>query len=262
MPFGLKTAPAIFLNMMDNVLSILTGTRCFVFLDYVVLYANSLVDYDRKLRVVFERLRKYNLKLQPDKCEILRKEVTFLGHKISEHGVEPDARKIESVKNFPTPNTAKQLKRFLGLAMYYRKFVPQFSKIAAPLHKLLKKDAKYVWEESQEIAFHAMKQKLMSQPILQYPDFSREFILTTFASNDAAGAVLSQGQVGKDLPITYASRSFNKAERNYSTAEKESAAILWAVKHFRPYLYGRRFKLVSDHKPLTCIMSVKTQVRG
>ena len=107
----------------------------------------------------------------------------------------------------------KQLKSFLGLIGYYRKFIPQFSKIAGPLHALLKKEAKYVWEESQEVAFRALKQMLLSQPILQYPDFSREFILTTDISNDGAGAVLSQGQIGKDLPIAYASRSFNKAEK-------------------------------------------------
>jgi hypothetical protein len=145
----------------------------------------------------------------------------------------------------------------LGLAGYYRWFVPLFSKIAAPLHKLLKKDAKYVWEEEQEIAFQTLEQKLMSQPILQYPDFSREFILTTDASNEGTGAVLSQGEVGKDLPIPYASCSFNKAEKNYSMVEKELAAIVWGIKHFRPCLYGRKFKIVSDHKPLTWITNIK-----
>jgi len=151
----------------------------------------------------------------------------------------------------------KQLKRFVGLVGYYRKFIPLFSKIAAPLHKLLKKDAKYVWEESHEVAFRTLKQKLTSPPILQYPDLSREFILTTDASNEGAGAVMSHGQIGKDLPIAYASRSFNKTERNYSTVEKELAAIVWGIKHCRLYLYDRNFKIVNDHKPLTWIMSVK-----
>jgi len=107
MPFGLKAAPATFQKMMNNVLSGLTGTRCFVFLDDDVIYANSLVDHDRKLRDVFKRLRKYNIKLQPDKCEFLRKEVTFLGHKISERGVEPDTCKVDAVKYFPTPEMVK-----------------------------------------------------------------------------------------------------------------------------------------------------------
>jgi len=257
MPFGLKTAPATFQRVMNTALSGLTGTRCFCFLDDIVIYANSLVDHDKKLRDVFRRLRKNNLKLEPDKCEFLRKEVTFLGHKISESGVEPDNRKVEAIENFPQPNTVKQLKSFLGLAGYYRRFVPHFSKIAAPLHKLLKKDAKFAWGEDQEIAFCTLKQKLVSKPILQYPDFSEEFILTTDASNDGAGAVLSQDEIGKDLPVAFASRSFNKAERNYSTVEKELAAIVWGIKHFRPYLYGRRFKVVSDHKPLKWIMNVK-----
>ena len=257
MPFGLRTAPATFMRLMNTVLSGLTGTRCFVFLDDIILYANSLAEHDAKLRTVFGRLRKYSLKLQPDKCEFLRKEVSYLGHVISEDGVRPDPKKIESIENFPTPKTTKQLKGFLGLAGYYRRFVPQFSKIAAPLHKLLKKDAKYEWEEEQENAFQSLKLKLMSQPILQYPDFSREFILTTDASNEGAGAILSQGEIGKDRPIAYASRSFNKSEKNYSTVEKELAAIVWGIKYFRPYLYGRKFKVVSDHKPLTWIMSVK-----
>jgi len=139
MSLELKMVPTTFQIMMNNVLSGLTGMRYFVFLDDIVIYANSLVDHDRKLWDVFRRLRKYNLKLQPDKCEFLRKEVTFLAHKISEHGVEPDTCKVVSVKSFPTPKTVKQLKSFLGLVGYYRKFTPQFSKIAAPLHKLLKR---------------------------------------------------------------------------------------------------------------------------
>jgi hypothetical protein len=156
-------------------------------------------------------------------------------------------------EHFPTPRTPKQLKSFLGLVGYYRRFIPQFSKVVSPLHKLLKKDAKYVWEASQEVAFQTLKQKTMSQPILQYPDFSKEFVMTTDASNEGAGAVLSQGSIGKDLPTAYASRKFNMSEQNYSTVEKELAVIVWGIKHFRPYLYGKRFKIVSDHKPLTWI---------
>jgi hypothetical protein len=117
------------------------------------IYANSLADHDRKLRNVFRRLRRNNLKLQPDKCELQRKEVAFLGHKISENGVEPDNRKVEATQKFPRPNTVRQLKSFLGLAGYYRMFVPHFSKIAAPLHKLLKKDAKFVWGRIKKLRF-------------------------------------------------------------------------------------------------------------
>jgi hypothetical protein len=128
MPFGLKTAPATFQSMMNSVLSGLTGSRCFVFLDDVVIYARSLVEHDTKLREVFSRLRKYNIKLQPDKCEFLRKEVNYLGHVITEEGCKPD----------PRPETERQLKSFLGMVGYYWKFIPRFSKIAAPLHALFK----------------------------------------------------------------------------------------------------------------------------
>jgi hypothetical protein len=143
------------------------------------------------------------------------------------------------------------------MTSYYRKCVRNYSKIAAPLYLLLKGDAQFTWGEDQENAFRKLKEKLISKPILQYPDFSREFILTTDASNEGIGAILSQGQRGKDLPIAYASRNLNKAERNYTTSEKELLAIVWGIKHFRPYLYGRRFKIVSDHKPLLWIMNVK-----
>jgi hypothetical protein len=257
MPFGLKTAPATFQRLMNTALSGLTGTRCFIFLDDIIIYANSLVEHDRKLRDVFRRLRKHNLKLQPDKCEFLRKEVTFLGHKVSEKGVEPDTRKVEAIENYPRPTTVKQLKSFLGLVGYYRRFIAQFSTIAAPLHRLLRKEAKFTWDEAQENAFHTLKRKLMSKPILQYPNFAEEFILTTDASGEGAGAVLSQGEVGKDLPVAFASRSFNKSERNYSVIERELAAIIFGIKVFRPYLYGRHFKVISDHKPLTWVMNVK-----
>lgn len=257
LPFGLKTAPATFQRMMNTVLSGLTGTRCFAFLDDIVVYARSLAEHDQKLREILERLRRYKLKLQPEKCEFLRKEVNYLGHVITENGVRPDPSKIHAVEKIQPPTTVKQLKSFLGMAGYYRKFIQNFSRIATPLHLLLKKDAIFEWTEAQEQAFQKLKSKLIAQPVLQYPDFTREFVVTTDASNDGLGAVLSQGEVGRDLPVAYASRSLNKAESHYSTSEKELLAIVWALKYFRPYLYGRRFKIVTDHKPLVWIMNVK-----
>ena len=183
--------------------------------------------------------------------------MNYLGHQITEFGVKPDPKKVSVIKNFPTPTTAKQLKTFCEMISYYSKFIPTCSKIASPLHKLLKKDVKFEWSETQEHAFQYLKTKLTSQPVLQYPDFSREFILTTDASDVGLGAVLSQGTPGKDLPIAYASRSLNKAETHYTTSEKELLAVVWATRYFRPYLYGRRFKIVTDHKPLTWVMNVK-----
>jgi hypothetical protein len=205
-------------------------------LDDVVLYAKSLAEHDVKLREVFARFRKYNLKLQPDKCEFLRKEVHYLGHLITEEGVPPDPAKVEAIERFPTPENEEQLKSFLGMTSDYRKFIPKFSKIAAPLHALLRKDVKFERASKQENAFQNLKSRLTTKPILQCPDFSKEFILTTDASNQGIGAVLSQGIIGKDLPIAYASRNMNKAEQNYTSSEKELLAIVWGIKHFRPYL--------------------------
>jgi hypothetical protein len=155
------------------------------------------------------------------------------------------------IEQFQTPTNPKQL------VSYYRRFIPNCSRIASLLYKLLKKDAKFVWTDAQENVFQHLKSKLISRPILQYPDFSKEFILTTDASNSGLGAVLLQGPVGKDLPVAYASRSLNNAETHYTTSKKELIAIVWATKYFRPYLYGRRFKIVSDHKPLVWVMKVK-----
>ncbi|GBP37144.1 Retrovirus-related Pol polyprotein from transposon 412 [Eumeta japonica] len=197
------------------------------------------------------------LKLQPDKCEFMRHEVAYLGHIINKDGVSPDPNKIKVIENFPIPQNQKEIKSFLGLVGYYRRFIENFSKLTKPLTKLLKKDIRFNWTEEQQKSFDLMRKILTSPKILQYPDFSKPFILTTDASNYAIGAILSQGEIGQDLPIAYASRTLNNAEGNYSTTEKELVAIKWAVQHFRPYLYGRKFKIVTDHRPLTWLFNVK-----
>lgn len=257
MPFGLKNAPATFQRLMDQVLTGLQGTELFVYLDDIVIYASSLKEHESKFNKLANRLRQANLRLQPDKCEFLRKEVSYLGHIIGEKGVQPDPQKVEAVQKFPRPVNEKNIKQFLGLAGYYRRFIPDFSKEARALTKLLKKDTKFTWGEEQEKSFEALKNTLCTEPLLQYPDFTRPFVITTDASNYAIAGILSQGTVGKDLPIAYASRTLNSAEQNYSTIEKELLAIVYSVSYFRPYVYGRKFTLVTDHKPLTWLNSVK-----
>jgi hypothetical protein len=151
LPFGLKTAPATFQKMMNAVLSGLTGTRCFVYLDDIVLYARSLWEHNVKLREVLDRLRIYKLKLQPKMCQFLQKEVNYLGHVITEE-VRPDSDKVSLIEKFPTPTTPRQLKVFCDIS-YYRRFIPDCSGIASPLYKLLKKDTKFEWAQAQENAF-------------------------------------------------------------------------------------------------------------
>jgi len=257
MPFGLKNAPATFQRLMDQILTGLQGIELFVYMDDIVIYASSLREHEIKMSKLMNRLKSANLMLQPDKCEFLRHEVIYLGHIIGEEGVRPDPVKIAAVKEFPTPRNVKNVRQFLGLTGYYRRFIPQFSRIANPLSNLLKKDVIFAWNKDTQEAFDTLRELLCKEPILQYPNFERAFVLTTDASSFAVGGVLSQGEIGQDLPIAYASRVLNSAEKNYSTIEKELLAITYCVNHFRPYLYGRAFTLVTDHQPLTWLYRVK-----
>ncbi|XP_062532989.1 uncharacterized protein LOC101738890 [Bombyx mori] len=257
MPFGLKNAPSTFQRLMNTCLTGLQGSRCFSYLDDIVLYAFDLKTAIQNLRVVFERLRRFNLKLQPEKCEFLRKEVTYLGHIITRDGVKPNPDKVKAVTQYPVPKSQKDIKSFLGLVSYYRRFIPDFSKLAKSLTSLLKKDTPFNWTNEQQLNFENLKNKLVEAPILIYPDFNSPFLLTCDASNYAISAILSQGPIGRDRPVSYASRTLNKAECNYSVTEKECLAIVFGTKTFRPYLYGRRFTIITDHKPLQWLFNCK-----
>lgn len=257
MPFGLKNAPATFSRLMKTVLTGLEGSQCFTYLDDTIVYASCLSEHNSKLEKVFNRLRINNLKLQPEKCEFLHREVSYLGHIITADGVKPNPEKIRAIVDYPKPVDSKSIKQFLGLMGYYRKFIKNFSTIAKPLTSLLQNDVVFVWNDEQEDAFQKLKNSLITEPILQYPDYTKPFILSTDASNSALGAVLSQGEIGNDLPISFASRTLNKAEIHYSTTEKELLAIVWATKHFRTYLYGQKFVIVTDHRPLIWLFNCK-----
>lgn len=211
-------------------------------------------SHNQKLCEILDRLRKYNLKLQPSKCNFLQKEIIFLGHKVTSHGIMPDESKICAVKNFPTPTSAKEVKMFLGLLSYYRKFIPNLANLAEPINRLLRKRERFVWSQKCQQSFNELKSLLVQSPILQYPDFTKKFIITTDASNVAVGAVLSNE--GNNLPIAYASRILNPAERRYSTVERELLAIVWAIKHFKPYVFGQEFLIHSDHKPLVYLFNI------
>lgn len=242
---------------MDNVLCGLQGTELFVYLDDIVIYARTLEEHRSKFNKLARRLREANLKLQPSKCGFLFKEVAYLGHLISEDGVKPCPKKIVAVQNFPKPKSARNVREFLGLAGYYRRFIGEFAQISKPLTRLLNKDSKFVWGSDQEEAFKTLRSALCDDPVLQYPDFSKPFNVACDASGYALGAVLSQGELGKDRPIAYASRLLHGAETNYSTIEKECLAIIFAVQYFRPYIYGREFRLITDHRPLVWMNSVQ-----
>lgn len=257
MPMGLKNSPSTFQRVMDNVLRGLQNVICLVYLDDIIVFSTSLQEHMINLEKVFQRLRESNFKIQMDKSEFLKLETAYLGHIISSEGIKPNPDKIAAIEKYPLPKTPKQIKQFLGLIGYYRKFIPDFARITKPLTHCLKKGHKITLDMPYINCFEKCKTLLMNDPILQYPDFNRPFILTTDASNVAIGAVLSQGPIGSDKPISYASRTLNDSELNYSTIEKELLAIVWATKYFRPYLFGRKFTILTDHKPLQWIMNIK-----
>lgn len=255
MPFGLKNAPSTFQRLMDHILRGLDNV--FTYLDDVIIVSTSLQEHIEKLKLVFERFKVHNLKIQLDKSEFVQKQVNFLGHELTDQGLKPNKDKIKAVLNFPLPCNQKDIKSFLGLVGYYRKFIKDFAKLTKPLTSCLKKNAKVVHTEEFIDAVNKCKQILTNAPLLQYPDFDQPFILTTDASDVAVGAVLSQGNVGSDKPVAFASRTLSDTEARYSTIEKELLAIVWAIKYFRPYLYGRRFTIYTDHRPLMWLMSLK-----
>lgn len=254
MPFGLKNAPAAFQRAMNSVLTGLIGNICFVYLDDIIVIGESLNIHLKNLNTVLERLANFNLKIQLDKCEFLKRETEFLGHTITPEGIKPNPDKISKILDWKLPTTQKEIKQFLGLTGYYRRFIKDYSKLTKPLSKCLKKDSIVDFKhEEYKKSFNELKKLISSDQILAYPDFELPFILTTDASNYALGAVLSQIQDGIEKPIAFGSRTLNKTEVNYSTTEKEALAIIWAVEKYKPYLYGRKFKLITDHKPLTFI---------
>lgn len=254
MPFGLKNAPATFQRLMNSVLSEYLGSICLVYLDDIIIFSTSLTEHIDSIRKIFKKLQDFNLKVQLDKSEFLKKETEFLGHIVTTEGIKPNPNKIDAIIKYELPKTNRQIKSFLGITGYYRKFIRDYSKIAKPMTKYLKKGQKINLKDPEYIeSFDNLKTLITSDPILKFPDFCKTFILTTDASNFALGAVLSQN----GHPISYASRTLNSHEIRYSTIEKELLAIVWAVKYFRPYLYGRKFTIQTDHRPLVWLGSLK-----
>ena len=251
MPFGLVNAPSTFQRIMEVFLAGLARNCCLVYLDDVLVFGRSLDEHNENLSKVFKRLKVAGLKLKPKKFQIAVNEVVYLGHIVSVEGVRADPRKVSAVQEFPTPVDTRTLRSFLGLASYYRRFVPGFTSVAGPLHGLTKKDVPFIWATECQAAFSRLKNILTSSPILAYPNFSQPFMLETDASGAGLGAVLAQRTAdGTPHPIAYASRSLQGHERNYGITELEGFRVVWAVKHFRPYLYGHKCEVFTDHVAL------------
>lgn len=256
LPMGLKTSPSAFSRLMTVAVSGLNYESCFVYLDDLIVYGRNLESHNKNLIKVFERLREVNLKLNPAKCEFLKKDILYLGHVVSEKGIQPDPEKISALEKWPTPQSTEEVKRVVAFMNYYRKFIPNFAELAVPLNQLTKKGINFSWSKDCQYSFNELRRRMMSPPVLQFPDFSEDakFILRTDASRVAIGAVLSNSN---DLPVAYSSRPLSKAEKNYAIIELELLAIVWAVQHFRPYLFGRKFEILTDHRPLVYLFGMR-----
>ena len=259
MPFGLTNAPAVFQRLMQQVLSGLNPVEgpdyMAVYLDDVLIFSETLDDHLMHLHLVLERIGQVGLKLKPAKCHLVRQEVEYLGHVITPHGLLPNPKLIEAVRDFAVPTCVKETGQFLGLASYYRRFVPQFAKIARPLYLLTRKNVSFEWTTSCQTAFDQLKCFLIQSPILAYPDFSKEFTVESDASIKGLGAVLSQTQEdGKLHPVSYASRALSRVEENYAITELETLAVVWALTHFHHLVYGHHVTVVTDHTAVKAVL--------
>jgi hypothetical protein len=230
-----------------------------------------LQEHITRLEHVFEKLSQWGLKLKPSKCEFFKSEVKYLGHIVSQYGVKTDPAKVEVVKNWPVPQSVKDVQKFVGFSGFYRRYVQNCSKIARPLHDLLNnqkgkcgKTSKFVWTPDAQSAFDYLKQKLVSAPILAYAYYSLPFEVHTDASSSALGAVLYQTQNDRKRVIAYASRGLSLSERHYPAHKLEFLALRWAiVDKFHDYLYGQKFTVYTDNNPLTYVLtSAKLDATG
>ena len=258
MPFGLCNAPATFQRVIEQALYGLQWHVTVLYLDDIIVYSRDFDQHLKNLNLVFDRLQDANLKLKAKKCSFFKREVAFLGHIVTEHGVMTDPGKTRAVDEWKTPENVSELRSFLGLVSYYRRFIKNFAHVAKCLHELTSKNVKWEWTTKCDEAFQSLKSELVNAPILGYPDVNGgNFILDTDASNDAIGAVLSQLQDGQEKVIAYASRTLTSAEKNYCVTRKEMLALIFFVKHFKHYLLGREFLLRTDHASLVWLHKFK-----
>ena len=277
MPFGLCNAPATFQHLMEACFGAETFESLLVYLDDILVFYKTFSEHLSRLEMVFKRLEKYGLKINPAKCDFFKKEVHYLGHVVSEAGIKTNPRTVDRIQFWPVPQTETDLRSFLGLARYYRRYVPNFAQVAAPLHGLLTSTRKRkgkqhpksnpgeniskVWDEKCQLSFDKLKHLLTSAPVLGYPNFLLPFVLEIDASFLGLGAVLSQDQANGKVVICYVSRGLRPSERNYdrySSMKLELLALKWSVtEQLRDYLIGSNFVVYTDNNPLSYIKTAK-----
>ena len=262
-PFGLKDAPSAFQRIVTSVMTGLTGNSVQIYLDDIVVTGDTWEKHVENLIKVLKRLAQAQLTLQLQKCHFFKKEVDFLGHQVSTEGIKPQPGKVSDILNIPRPETVHALQSFLGFINYYKKFIDNYSELASPLYELLKgipvkkKNSAPlgIWTDDQVAAFNKLKEKISYEVTLTYPDFQKPFVLNTDASQIAIGGVLQQRDEDGELrPITFFSRTLNRAEQNYSTIEREALGIIWGLQANRSLILGFPVEIMTDHRPLVWIL--------
>ena len=256
--FGVASSPAIFQRTMDTLLQGIPHVA--VYLDDILITGATEAKHFENLEQVLKRLSDAGLRLRREKCVFMAERVTYLGHTITAEGLRPVEDKVRAIKEAPSPKNVTELRSFLGMVNYYGKFLQDLSKVLAPLYNLLHNDTKWQWCVEQEQAFKEVKELLHSAKLLVHYDPEKDIVLSCDASPYGLGAVLSHVMKnGSEKPVGFASRTLTAAEKGYSQLDKEGLAIVFAVKRFHQYLYGRVFKIYTDHKPL---MSLFSETRG
>ena len=252
MPFGLASASAVFQRVMSKVIQGVPGTR--VFQDDILIHGKDKLEHDERLRLVLHRLEENGLTVRRDKCKFGCAQVEYLGHLISGKGIQPKQCHVEAVRDAPSPGSKEQLMSFLGLTEFYSRFIDQYASKVEKLRELLKKNVKYEWSNEHELCFNKLKKEIINAPCLQPHIAGKRCIVSVDASCHGIGAVLSQTDGAEEWIVSYASRTLSSTERNYSVIEKELLAAVWASERFRMYVWGMKYKLRTDHKPLVNIL--------
>ena len=253
MPFGLSNAPATFQRLMNSILATEMHEFVLVYLDDILVFSKSPEEHAKHLRRVLLKLREHKLYIQSKKCSFYQTQIKFLGHEVSAKGISTDPSKIQAMVDFPRPPTLKALRSFLGMANFYRRFIPRFSHIAQPLTELQKDNRVFLWTEVRERAFNELKSKLTTAPVLRLPDEQLPYIIHTDASDVAVGAVLMQDDGSGPRPLAFYSRKLNTAERNYSVMEKEMYAVKCALKEWQGLVEGHTVLVRTDNKAIVTV---------
>lgn len=253
---GITSAPEVFHRKTNKILEGIDGV--IILLDDFLVFGRTKEEHDRRLAEVLERLQKFGVTLNEEKCKFGIEEVTFLGHKVSERGISTDPKKVEAVLKLSPPKNVSEVRRFLGMVNHYVKFLPQLSDVTAPIRALLRKDVVWVWDSVQEQSFKQVKSLLCSAPVLAYFDLNRSTRIAVDASQVGLGAVLEQKQDKEEWkPVMFASRSLTDTEQRYSNIEREGLGVLWGCEKFQEYLIGTQFTVLTDHKPLVTLLGKK-----